>query len=95
MQNDIILSYQETFGAAYPNPIAAYSLDRPTNHHHQPPSQCDLFKSSSMKPEEDKYYGLPDLRIWNVVVFVVSSFLCVKDLLLLSRSIKAMSTVIS
>ena len=78
----------------YPNPITTNSLGTSTNHHLQPPSQCDLFKSSRMKPEEDKYYGLSDVTIWNVVVLVVNSFLCVKDLISLSRLSKLMSTVL-
>ena len=78
----------------YPQPIKTNSLGTSTNHHLQPPSQRDLFKSSQMKPEEDKYYGLLDLTIWNVVVLVVNSFLCVKDLLSLSRSSKIMNKVV-
>ena len=88
MKNEILQSYQDKFGADYPKPITTNYLGTPTNHLLQPPSQCDLFKSSRMKPEEDKYYGLADLTIWNVVVLVVNSFLCVKDLLALSRSSK-------
>ena len=47
-----------------------------------------------MKPEEDKYWGLTDLVICNVVILVVNAFLCVKDLLSFSRSSKVMSMVI-
>merc|ERR1712086_1169644 len=59
-----------------------------------PSSQHDLFKSSRMKPEQDKYYGVADLTIWNVVVLVVNSFLGMKDLLTLSRSNKLMDKVV-
>ena len=47
-----------------------------------------------MKPGEDKYYDLSDLTIWNVVVLVVNSFLCVKDLLSLSRSSKVINKIV-
>ena len=75
MKNEILQSYQDKFGADYPKPITTNSLGTSTHHLLQPPSQHDLFKSSRMKPEEDKYYGLLDLKIWNIVVMVVNSFL--------------------
>ena len=93
MKNEILQSYQDKFGADYPKPITTNSLGTSTNHL-QPPSQRDLFKSSRMKPEQDKYYGLADLTIWNVVVLVVNSFLCMKDLLALSTSSKLMNKVV-
>ena len=46
-----------------------------------------------MKPEEDKYYGLTDLTFLNAVVLVVDSFLCMKDVLSLSRSGKVMNKI--
>ena len=94
MKNEILQSYKDKFKADYPQPIATNYLGTSPNHLLQPPSQRDLFKSSRMKPEEDKYYGLVDLTIWNVVVLVVNSFLCVKDLLALSRSSKLMNKVV-
>ena len=71
MKNDILKSYHETFGSDYPNPNTTNSLGMSTKYR--------------LKPEEDKYYGLTDLTIWNAVALVVNSFLCVKDLLSLSR----------
>ena len=94
MKNEILQSYQDKFGADYPKPITTNSLGTSANHLLQPPSQHDLFKSSRMKPEQDKYYGVADLTIWNVVVLVVNSFLCMKDLLTLSRSNKLMNKVV-
>jgi hypothetical protein len=94
MKNEILQSYQDKFGADYPQPITTNSLGTSTTHLLQPPSQRDHFKSSRMKSEEGKYYGLVDLTIWNVVVLVVNSFLCVKDLLALSRSSKLMNKVV-
>jgi hypothetical protein len=51
MTNEILQSYQDKFGADYPQPITTNSLGTSTNHLLQPPSQRDLFKSSRMKPE--------------------------------------------
>ena len=72
MKNEILKTYQDTFGADYPQPITTNSLGTSTNHLLQPPSQRDLFKFSRMKPEECKYHCLVDLTIWNVVVLVVN-----------------------
>ena len=72
MKNVILQTYQDKFGADYPQPITTNSLGTSINHLLQPPSQRDLFKSSGMKPEESKYYGLVDLTIWNGVVLVDS-----------------------
>ena len=94
MKNEILQTYQDKFGVDYPQPITTNSLGTCTNHLLQPPSQRYLFKSSRMKPEEDKYYGRPDLTIWNVVVLVVNYFLCVKELLSLSRSSEVMDKVV-
>ena len=47
-----------------------------------------------MKPEEDKYYGVTELTVWNVVVLLANSSLCVKNLLSFSRSSKVMGMVI-
>ena len=84
MKNDTLQKYQDKFGADHPSPITTTALGTSINHPFQPPSQYHLVKSSRMKPESDKHYGVLDVTFFNIVVLVLNAWLCVKDLISLS-----------
>ena len=64
MKKQVLSDYQERYGGNYPEPITtqpvkgAWSEQIP-----QPPSQCDLVKSSRMKPDPEKFYNVDRLSV--------------------------------
>ena len=84
MKNDTLQKYQDQFGPNHLSPITTTALGTSYIHPFQTPSQNHLVKSSRIKPESNKHYGVLDVTFFNIVVLVLNMFLCVKDLVSLS-----------
>ena len=93
MKVQILDEYQEEHGGAYDSPITNTHLGT-SQKSLQPPSQFELMKSSSMRPEKDKQYMSGPLIFNNIVVLVLDSHLENSDLLNLSRVSKLFNRVV-
>lgn len=93
MKVQILDEYQEEYGGAYDSPITTTHLGT-SQESLQPPSQFDLMKSTSMKPEIDKQYESGPFTFNNIVVLILDVHLENIDLLNLSKVSKLFNRVV-
>ena len=60
----------------------------------QPPTQYELMKSCKMKPDRKKSYSVEDPTIFNVLVFLVGTYLSTTEVLVLSKLNKLCAEVV-
>ena len=93
MKLGILDDYQEEFGTDFVGPIITTYLGT-SQKSLQPPSQFELMKSSTMKPELDKQYESGPFIFNNIVVLILDAYLENSDLLNLSRVSKLFYRVV-
>ena len=83
--------YQKEYRGACDSPITATHLGASNL---QPPSQFELMKSSTVRPEKHKYYVAGPVTFLNVVVLVVGSFLANDELVNLPANSRLLQEVV-
>ena len=91
MKCQILDEYQKEYGGACDSSITTTHLGTSNL---QPPSQFELVKSSTMRPEKHKYYVAGPVTFLNVVVLAVDSFLANDELVNLSAASRLLQEVV-
>ena len=72
-KDDILEDYQAKHGNG--EDIVTAFKGKPPKINLQPPTQYELVKSCRMKPDKNKSYSVEDPTIFNVLVFLVGTYL--------------------
>ena len=91
MKNVVLDDYEEEFGDG--KPIVTSQLGT-SDTLLQPPSQCALMKSCSMKPELEKPYSSDPICFHNVITLVVISFLSSREIWVTTQLDKLLSIAV-
>ena len=82
-KDDILEDYQAKYGNG--KDIVTAFKGKPPKISLQPPTQCELMKSCRMKPDRNKSYSVEDPTIFNVLFFLVGTYLSKTETLVLSK----------
>ena len=91
MKNVVLDDYQKEFGGD--TPIVTSQLGT-SNTSLQPPSQCVLMKTCSMKPELEKQYSSDPICFHNVITLVIISFLSSREMWVITQLDKLLSIAV-
>ena len=95
MKKQVLSEYQERYGGNHPEPITTQPVKGAWSERiPQPPSQCDLVKSSRMKPDPEKFYNVDRLSVENVIVLALAEMLGARDSVALTCASKTFQTVV-